>query len=182
MKEILDIIRVQRHDFLNHLQVISGLLQLNKPDKALDYIKQICYEAGQESHICRIDNSELAIRLLREQHMATKRGIELEIVVLDFSDTDLPDNLVTEIIGKLLPFALEQCKEKGDYCQLRLRGNELCGMIELEFPDGAEVAKTFLSDIDHDLSKYGVQVNLLVEEGQCQLCLQIPKIKTCVAG
>ena len=35
------LIKLQRHDFLNHIQVIQGFLQLGKPDKALNYIEKI---------------------------------------------------------------------------------------------------------------------------------------------
>lgn len=33
-REIISLLRWQRHDFLNHLQVISGYLQLKKNDRA----------------------------------------------------------------------------------------------------------------------------------------------------
>lgn len=35
------LIKLQRHDFLNHIQVIQGFLQLGKTEKALDYIESI---------------------------------------------------------------------------------------------------------------------------------------------
>lgn len=37
--EQLNWYRIQRHDFLNHWQVIMGYLQLKQADKALDYMK-----------------------------------------------------------------------------------------------------------------------------------------------
>ncbi len=43
--EILDAVtlalRRQRHDFLNHLQVIYALVQLGKTQRALDYIDEL---------------------------------------------------------------------------------------------------------------------------------------------
>lgn len=182
MREILDLISVQRHDFLNHLQVISGLLQLNKPEKALDYIKQISYLAGQDSYICRINNSDLALRLMLEQHKAAQRGIELEIIVLQFSEVALPERLLSQVIGQLVQFAMDQCKETDDYCQLRLLSDDQCGRIELEFPDRLGVAGAFLSEIHKDMYSYGVKVDCRVEESLCQLCLQLPKMQTNVAG
>ena len=38
LKKAKELLRLQRHDFLNHLQVIHGYLQLNKPEKATDYL------------------------------------------------------------------------------------------------------------------------------------------------
>lgn len=37
-EEILRLLRLQRHDFINHIQVIQALIQLGKLDKALRYI------------------------------------------------------------------------------------------------------------------------------------------------
>ncbi|MFZ5945946.1 MAG: Spo0B domain-containing protein [Bacillota bacterium] len=38
---LLDADRHQRHDFLNHLQVIWGYIKLKKDDKALEYIQDV---------------------------------------------------------------------------------------------------------------------------------------------
>lgn len=37
-EEMLKLLRLQRHDFINHIQVIQALIQLGKNDKALRYI------------------------------------------------------------------------------------------------------------------------------------------------
>lgn len=39
--ELLRLLRVQRHDFINHLQVIHAMLQLRRTDKALAYIENL---------------------------------------------------------------------------------------------------------------------------------------------
>ncbi|MHB1127519.1 MAG: Spo0B domain-containing protein [Bacillota bacterium] len=40
LKGLLDLIRLQKHDFLNHFQVVMGFLQLNRPERALQYVKE----------------------------------------------------------------------------------------------------------------------------------------------
>jgi sensor histidine kinase regulating citrate/malate metabolism len=37
-EEILRLLRMQRHDFINHIQVVQALIQLGKIDRALQYI------------------------------------------------------------------------------------------------------------------------------------------------
>lgn len=37
LKKLLEVHQIQRHDFMNHLQVISGFLQLGNLDKAKEY-------------------------------------------------------------------------------------------------------------------------------------------------
>lgn len=39
--ELVDALRSQRHDNINHLQVVSGLIQLGKTHEAEQYIKQV---------------------------------------------------------------------------------------------------------------------------------------------
>ncbi|HVJ50154.1 Spo0B domain-containing protein [Desulfitobacterium sp.] len=40
LREQLEYYRLQRHDFLNHGQVIMGYLQLGKAEKALEYLRE----------------------------------------------------------------------------------------------------------------------------------------------
>ena len=39
--ESVELLRIQRHDFINHLQVIHALLQLGRTEKALLYIEEL---------------------------------------------------------------------------------------------------------------------------------------------
>ncbi|MEG6585740.1 Spo0B domain-containing protein [Dendrosporobacter sp. 1207_IL3150] len=39
--ELIRLLRVQRHDFINHIQVVHALLQLGRVEKALRYIEDI---------------------------------------------------------------------------------------------------------------------------------------------
>ncbi len=39
--EMLQLLKVQRHDFVNHLQVIYTMIQLGKNDQALIYITDL---------------------------------------------------------------------------------------------------------------------------------------------
>jgi pentatricopeptide repeat protein len=39
--QLLQLLQLQRHDFINHLQVIHALLQLGRVEKALQYIEDL---------------------------------------------------------------------------------------------------------------------------------------------
>ncbi|AEG59309.1 signal transduction histidine kinase regulating citrate/malate metabolism [Desulforamulus ruminis DSM 2154] len=102
MKGLLEVIQVQRHDFLNHLQVISGLLQLNKGERVRDYIKQVCVEYEKLSRITRLKSTEVKAVLLIACNEAAKYQVEL---VFDI-DTDLKS---LEAPGEVVGNALEHC-------------------------------------------------------------------------
>lgn len=41
VEELLEANRIQRHDFLNNIQVIWGLIKIDKPEKAIEYISEV---------------------------------------------------------------------------------------------------------------------------------------------
>lgn len=62
--EIVNLIREQNHDFLNHVQVVMGNLQLNKKDRALTYLREVTSGMHEMGLINKLSNPYLAIRLL----------------------------------------------------------------------------------------------------------------------
>ena len=64
LSELLQLYSLQRHDFMNHWQVIMGNLQLNKPDKALLYIKDIIGKYDQEQKVARLPDKQFAAVML----------------------------------------------------------------------------------------------------------------------
>nr|WP_238480759.1 Spo0B domain-containing protein [Desulforadius tongensis] len=102
MPELLEVIQVQRHDFLNHLQVISGLLQLNRGERVKDYIDQITREMAPLSAVTRLKVPELKAVLLIAVHKAKKHQIDFVYNI----DTHLDDFAVP---GAVLAEAVEEC-------------------------------------------------------------------------
>lgn len=45
-EELVRLLRSQRHDFINHLQVIHAMLQLGRIEKALIYIEDLAKDKG----------------------------------------------------------------------------------------------------------------------------------------
>ncbi|MEG6523121.1 Spo0B domain-containing protein [Desulfotomaculum sp. 1211_IL3151] len=102
IKNLLEIIQVQRHDFLNHLQVISGLLQLNKGDRVRDYINQVCQQYENYSKITRIKSPEILAVLLVGSNEANKSQIDIQY--------DIQTNLATlNVPGEVVASALNRC-------------------------------------------------------------------------
>jgi sensor histidine kinase regulating citrate/malate metabolism len=52
--ELERLLRIQRHDFINHLQVVHALLQLGKTDRAMSYIEDLAKDHSLISDVmCR---------------------------------------------------------------------------------------------------------------------------------
>ncbi len=64
LTRLMQLYRVQRHDFLNHFQVAMGYLQLGKSQQALDYLRQAAAEAISTAPLSRARPPELAVELM----------------------------------------------------------------------------------------------------------------------
>jgi len=81
--EILKLMREQRHDFVNHLQVVLGYLQLKKTGLAAEYIKQKNVEMQQFSLQTRCGSPYLEAVMQISLHKSRSMGIELSFQVGD---------------------------------------------------------------------------------------------------
>lgn len=107
LEDLVDVLRVQRHDFLNHLQVISGFIQLKKYDRAGDYIKQVADELSQVGAIARLGCRSLAVEIFLAQLAASKRGIDLKCAVFSGVDKGLQNEIaVVDLTRELLATAI----------------------------------------------------------------------------
>jgi sensor histidine kinase regulating citrate/malate metabolism len=48
--ELIRLLRLQRHDFVNHIQVVHGMLQLGKTEQAMQYIEDLAKDPALVSH------------------------------------------------------------------------------------------------------------------------------------
>lgn len=47
ISEATDILRRQKHDFVNHIQVLHAYLQVGKPDKAAIYLEELVHKINE---------------------------------------------------------------------------------------------------------------------------------------
>jgi len=83
LSELLQWYSLQRHDYLNHWQVIMGNLQLQQPEKALAYMKETLVAQEQEQKIAHIQEPALAAILLGLIIGLRQEGV---MVTLDFPE------------------------------------------------------------------------------------------------
>lgn len=116
-EEMIRVLRAHRHDFLNHLSVVSGLIQLKKNNEAVSYIKETTGEMKAASQVINLAQSELAALILTKMSDAEALGIKLvaeietKLAGLKINSTEL-----VSILGNLLDNALYAVKglEDGD--------------------------------------------------------------------
>lgn len=77
---LIRLINHHRHDWMNDVQVVLGLLRLNKVDKLHDYMDKIKAKALHESNMSRLGIPELIVYLLdlRAEHRAFALEVDIE--------------------------------------------------------------------------------------------------------
>ena len=109
----LRIMRCHRHDFLNHLQVILGYMQLGKIQSAIDYIKGINEEMHGIRIISGLSMPEISILLLVMRQKALESGIRLEYnITTDLSGININQQDLVRILSNLIDNAIYELRDR----------------------------------------------------------------------
>lgn len=109
----LRIMRCHRHDFLNHLQVILGYMQLGRIQSAIDYIKGINEEMQGIRIISGLSMPEISILLLVMRQKALESGIRLEYnITTDLSGININQQDLVRILSNLIDNAIYELRDR----------------------------------------------------------------------
>ncbi len=107
--------RKQRHDFMNNLQVIHGLISMDCYQEAKAYIDSVYTDIRSISRILKTDSP--AINALLQAKVARcdelNIPVNLEIMSTFKDDMPMPEWLVCRILGNLIDNAIYAISDKG---------------------------------------------------------------------
>lgn len=107
-------LRKQRHDFLNHLQVISGLINYNEIGEAQKYLESIEASVKNTSLISKINNPHIGIIFSAFAMKAESKEVRFDLYGLnDFSQFPLSPTHAVSVLSNLLNNSLENCEKNG---------------------------------------------------------------------
>lgn len=102
-RQLIDVLRAHRHDFLNHIQVIYGLAQMNKLDRMAVYINELADDMRAEADVSRLAVPELAAFLIKKAATAAGESIKFEIDVdSDLANLGISSTESISVVGNLL--------------------------------------------------------------------------------
>lgn len=81
LQELVRVTKAQRHDFINHLQVVYALLKTGQIEKAQKYIENLYHDVRISGEILRVNVPELAALLLVKMGIASLKNISFTIEV-----------------------------------------------------------------------------------------------------
>lgn len=107
LEELNNSLRAQRHDFMNHLQVVYSLIELNEYDSTKEYIEKVYDDIQKISRVMRTSVPAVNALLQAKLLYAEKRGIKTEIIVKSqFLNLKIPAWEFCRILGNLIDNAI----------------------------------------------------------------------------
>lgn len=164
MKNSKELLKHQRHDYMNLIQIVYGYLQLNKRDKALNQIKWINSMASSISKAYRISIFSISMLLEEKIMKADNYSIQLEYNVYSKLNENLRtvknENQIITRIDDIFDVIIKEATIQNTESLISIDIHEYDDNITFIFK--GEVLE-FLVDSIKDIYPYAVMENNIVK-------------------
>ena len=108
MSDLNVAMRVQRHDFLNHLQVVYSLIEMREYEEANRYIEQVYGDIQSVSQALKTASAPVNALLRAKMAEAKQRGIDVELSVhAVWENLPLPAWEMCRVLSNLIDNAMD---------------------------------------------------------------------------
>ena len=110
MSQFNNTLRAQRHDFLNHLQVVYSLIEMEEYGEANDYIEQVYGRITAVSRVMKTANPAVNALLQVKVAACEKAGIAAEVSITskwEALEATLPDWEMCKVLSNLIDNAID---------------------------------------------------------------------------
>ncbi len=108
VEELNKALRAQRHDFRNHLQVISGLVELEEYEDALKYIRDVNGDIRTMGQSLKTSSPAVNALLMVKTNEARQKGIVLKADVIGLTGLlPLPEWEMCRVLSNLIDNAMD---------------------------------------------------------------------------
>ena len=129
-QKMTNALRAQNHEFMNKLHTISGLIQLEAYEEAVDYISEVSDQRERLSGVIneRIESTRVSAILLAKYNRASEAKIDMEIDPASYLSrlpAQLSEDELCSVIGNLIENAIEELvKTEGGEIYVSLTSRE----------------------------------------------------------
>ena len=110
MGQFNNTLRAQRHDFLNHLQVVYSLIEMEEYGEANDYIEQVYGKITAVSRVMKTANPAVNALLQVKVAACEKEGIAVEVSITskwEALEATMPDWEMCKVLSNLIDNAVD---------------------------------------------------------------------------
>jgi len=106
-------LRAQRHDFMNHLQVVYSLMEMKDYTEAQDYIEKVFNDIQRVNEALKTSNPAINALLQAKRLYGEKRGIEVKLYITSqFKELRVPSWEFCRILGNIIDNGIYALGEK----------------------------------------------------------------------
>ncbi len=107
LEKLNNTLRAQRHDFMNHLQVVYSLIEMDEYRDAKDYIEKIYADIQKVNKILKTSNPAVNALLQAKMIHAEKQGINVKIDIrTHLKDMSLPAWELCRVLSNIIDNAI----------------------------------------------------------------------------
>ena len=110
MSQFNNTLRAQRHDFLNHLQVVYSLIEMEEYEEANDYIEQVYGRITAVSRVIKTANPAVNALLQVKVAACEKAGVHVDVSITSKWGTlenTMPDWEMCKVLSNLIDNAID---------------------------------------------------------------------------
>ena len=202
MKNLEDLntkLRAQRHDYLNHLQVVYGLMELEAYDELKRYLQPVYKDMLKTGKALKTSKPAINALLKAKMDEAESRGIDFYIEVKsDLKELNVEDWELCKVLSNLLDNAMTAlaCQEDEKRIVMDISEDKMAYRFSVS-NNGPEIPESMQSEIFKQgittkkgeghgmglfivmnvLKSYGGEMMLVSKEGETEFAFVIPKRK-----
>lgn len=183
-RELVEFIDMYGHDFLNHLQVISGMAQLDNPERIRGYVLEVTGRIREINRIAKVGNATLAASLLIFYGRAARYGVPILTafhgppVAGAVSEADL-EAALGPVFNRLAAWILPLLEGSGETVELELAEAKDEYTVSFVFPveTGASIngLNEMPAGINRAMQKIGGGSAFSIRDGDARLILRLPR-------
>ncbi len=183
-RELVKFIDIYGHDFLNHLQVISGMAQLNNPERIRGYVLEVTGQIREINRITKVENATVAALLLIFRRRAGHYGVPVLITVKSpLTECAVSEERLEAVLepafSRLAEVILPALEGSGETVELELAETEDGYTIGFQFPvepgESINGLNETVAGIDGAMRKIGGGSAFEVRGGDARLVITLPR-------
>ncbi|HEX2946733.1 MAG TPA: ATP-binding protein [Clostridia bacterium] len=125
LEKLNNSLRAQRHDFMNHLQVVHSLIEMDEYKSASEYIEKVYTDIQKVSRVMKTSNAAVNALLQAKLLTCEKHGINVELnVTTQLKDLRIESWEFCRILGNLIDNAVYALSDKQNEKQIRIELSE----------------------------------------------------------
>ena len=108
LEELNSTLRAQRHDFMNHLQVVYSLLELEEYSSANEYIEKVYEDVKRVGRSLRTAHPAINALLAAKLSACEEKGIKVELMIESpWEKLPIPSWEMCRVLGNLIDNAID---------------------------------------------------------------------------